>query len=427
MQVNIVDSIMGSGKTTAAINYINASDNECRFMYVTPYLSEVQRIIESCPSKHFQEPKEYGTKIRGIKDLLNKGKNIATTHTLFHLFDQEIIDLCYSQGYVLIMDEVTDVIEPLHIKPMDLDTLLEKYIYVDDNCLVRWREDKMDYTEKTGDAFLHIKHLCELGCLAAYGDSYMIWMFPVQIFNAFRESYILTYMFHAQMQKYYYDFHDIKYRYLFVTGDNIRNYSFSEEPVEHVSKYDYRELIHICNDSKLNMIGDADYSLSKSWYKRNEGNSLIVQLKKNTYNFFNNRNSMYDAESDEMVASKSSNNLWTTFKDFRNLLAGKGYTKGFCSSNMRATNEFRARTTIAYLVNKYINPYIKSFFLANNIPVYEDEYAISEMVQFLWRSGIRDGKHIVVYIPSQRMRNLLQEWIDEQKYEDECIDAPNTQ
>ena len=47
-----------------------------------------------------------------LKDLLNKGRNIATTHTLFHLFDQEIIDLCYSQGYILIMDEVTDVIEP---------------------------------------------------------------------------------------------------------------------------------------------------------------------------------------------------------------------------------------------------------------------------------------------------------------------------
>ena len=74
MRVNIVDSIMGSGKTSAAINYINNSDTSKRFMYVTPYLSEVHRIISSCPSKNFQEPKEYGTKIRGIKDLLNPPK-----------------------------------------------------------------------------------------------------------------------------------------------------------------------------------------------------------------------------------------------------------------------------------------------------------------------------------------------------------------
>ena len=211
MQVNIVDSIMGSGKTSAAINYINNSDSSKRFMYVTPYLTEVQRIINACPTKNFQEPREYGTKIRGIKDLLNKGKNIATTHTLFHLFDQEIIDLCYSQGYVLIMDEVTDVIEPFHIKPMDLQILLENFVTIDDKQMVRWREDKMDYNAETGDLFLSIKHLCEFNCLASYGNNFMVWMFPIQIFEAFRESYILTYLFHAQLQKYYYDYYNIDY------------------------------------------------------------------------------------------------------------------------------------------------------------------------------------------------------------------------
>ena len=60
--------------------------------------------------------------------------------------------------------------------------------------------------------------------------------------------------------------------------------------------------------------------------------------------------------------SKSNNNLWTTFKDFKNIIAGKGYSKGYLSSNMRATNEYRNRTAIAYLVNKYFNPLIKQFF-----------------------------------------------------------------
>ena len=92
MKINIVDSIMGSGKTQAAINYMNNSNDDEKFLYVTPYLTEVDRIIKSCPSKNFRQPEKYGTKIRGIKDLLNKGYNIVTTHTLFHLFDDEIID-----------------------------------------------------------------------------------------------------------------------------------------------------------------------------------------------------------------------------------------------------------------------------------------------------------------------------------------------
>ena len=49
MQVNIVDAIMGTGKTSAAINYINSSDDDIRFLYITPYLSEVDRVINSCP------------------------------------------------------------------------------------------------------------------------------------------------------------------------------------------------------------------------------------------------------------------------------------------------------------------------------------------------------------------------------------------
>ena len=41
------------------INYINNADASKKFMYVTPYLTEVQRIISACPTKNFQEPKEY--------------------------------------------------------------------------------------------------------------------------------------------------------------------------------------------------------------------------------------------------------------------------------------------------------------------------------------------------------------------------------
>ena len=315
------------------------------------------------------------------------------------------------------MDEVTDVIEPLHIKPMDLDVLLKEFVTIDDKQMVRWREDKMDYNADTGDAFLQVKHLCELKCLASYGNNFMIWMFPVQIFEAFRESYILTYMFHAQLQKYYYDYHNIQYKYLYIAGNNIKDYQFSEEPVVRTSSYSYKELITIYNDEKLNMIGDAEYSLSKTWYERNKNNNLLKQLKNNTYNFFNNKPIMYNESTKEVELSKSSNNLWTTFKDYKTLLSGKGYTKGFVSSNMRATNEFRTRTAIAYLVNKYINPYIKGFFLSNNIQVYEDDYAVSEMLQFLWRSAIRNGKHITVYIPSRRMRQLLQDWINSQEYQ----------
>lgn len=44
----------------------------------------------------------------------------------------------------------------------------------------------------------------------------------------------------------------------------------------------------------------------------------------------------------------------------------------------------------------------------------EEQFALSEMIQFIWRSAIRDNKPIKLYIPSVRMRNLLEKWIEEQ-------------
>lgn len=44
--------------------------------------------------------------------------------------------------------------------------------------------------------------------------------------------------------------------------------------------------------------------------------------------------------------------------------------------------------------------------------MYEDDYALSEMIQWVWRSAIRDGKEIWVYIPSRRMRELFQNWLN---------------
>jgi hypothetical protein len=263
--------------------------------------------------------------------------------------------------------------------------------------------------------FEDVKRLCEMGCLALYGTSVMMWMFPVKIFNAFRESYILTYMFNAQMQKYYYDFYGMKYKYLYVAGNSVETYSFTQEPQEYKHKYNYKELVTIFDDNKLNMIGDADTALSKAWYIRNKDNNLLKQLKNNTLNFFNNKLIVLN-DKNTWVKSKSENNIWTTFKDFKDKISGKGYSKGFVPSNMRATNSYQDRAAIAYLVNKYINPYVKNFFISNNIKVYEDDYAVSEMLQFIWRSAVRQGKHITIYIPSKRMRNLLQNWIDKQEY-----------
>ena len=397
MQINIVDSMMGTGKTSAMINFINASDKDSKFLYITPYLTEVDRIIKWCPLKAFKQPERYGTKKRGIKELFERGVNIVSTHSLLREFDEEIIDLAYNGNYILVMDEVADVISRYGISRYDLETILRDYTEVVDGHLLRWTA--RDYT---GNFHKH-KKMCDLGCLGIYGDTVILWLFPLSTFKGFRNIFILTYMFEAQMQKYYFDYYDVRYQSLYVHGDG----SSSDSPYElnsvkreykHAS---YKSLIDIHVSAKLNDIGELDGSLSKSWYERNKSNKLMTTLKNNMINYFQH-----------YARTTSKLNMWTTFKDFQNNLKGKGYAKGFIASNTRAINDYRDRTAMAYPINKYFNPYIKNFFADKNIKVDEDAYALSEMVQWIFRSGIRDGKPIQAYIPSRRMREILTQWIN---------------
>lgn len=393
---------MGRGKTGAAINYINQTDDDEKILFITPYLSEVNRIKKSCPSKRFREPCYLkGRKLEGIKELINRGDNIVSTHALFQKFDLEVIDLCRAKNYTLIMDEVTDVISKYEISDDDFKILKRDFVSIDeDTGLLQWRDKKKNYC---GEKFAEEQRLCELNSLAYYGGSIMMWLFPIEVFNSFRNIYILTYMFNAQVQKYYYDYYNLHYRYVYVSGDNIENYRFNDiqEDRDNIS-YSYNDLIHILDDEKLNRIGDREYDLSKSWYERNKNNTSMKQLKNNILNFFVNKR-----------RTKTAFNLWTTFKEFKTLLKGKGYGNGYIPLNMRASNEYSHKTSVVYPVNRYVNPGIKNFFLKHSVQVDEDAFALSEMLQFIWRSAIRNGEEIYVYIPSIRMRNLLKQWIEE--------------
>ena len=396
-KVKIVDEMMGRGKSSAAINYINGSKDR-RFLVITPYLDEIKRYKSACPSRHFTEPiYKNGSKLNSIKELIRAGKNIVSTHSLFSRFDEEVVNLCRVLNYSLIMDEVADVVEGYPLSEDDQALLLSKYCTCEEGTrLLRWKEEFQDYEGK----FSEVKNLCNMGSLAVYGGDILMWLFPIEVFNAFEHIYILTYMFNAQLQRYYYDYYGMEYRYIHVTGNSIDTYMFSEEADDH-ERHDYRKLIHVIENEKLNIIGDGTHDLSKAWYERNNKTPIMEQLKKNLYNYFRN-----------IRKDNAKDNLWTTFNDYKSSLSGAGYTRGFLALNARATNDYRDRTSVAYMVNRYINPIIKSFFLGHGVNVDENGFALSEMIQFIWRSAIRDGKEIWLYIPSSRMRKLLLEWIE---------------
>ena len=408
-KIKIIDSPMGYGKTSYLIQMINENPTN-KYIFITPFLDEVDRIIENC--NNFKQPNNKnskGSKLESMKKLVSKGYNIASTHALFSYADEELIKLIQSQGYTLLLDEVMDVISSVDIKKDDINSLFnEKYIDIDkeDYNKVIWLDD--NYNGRFND----IKIMAYNNSLYYVKDTLLVWSFPVNIFTSFEEVYISTYMFDSQIQKYYYDYYNVEYEYYHVLKYN------DKYKIEKTINFDYdkefrkkaKELINIIDNKKINSIGDYygnnNYktALSKTWYLKNENNELLKVLKNNLVNFFRN-----------YCNDKSDLNMWTTFEQYKLKLKGKGYTKGFVPCNSRATNQYSNKKNCAYVINRYLNPFYQAFFDNRNIKIDQDKYALSEMLQWIWRSAIRNGEKINLYIPSKRMRGLLIDFLNDKK------------
>lgn len=400
-KIKVVDQPCGRGKTSWAIEYMNNSEFE-RFIYITPILDEIKRVKKSC-NRNFKEPDEKkgkGRKTDHFYKLLDNGEDILSTHSLFQGIDKDTKDKIKQGEYILILDEVMEVVEQLKISKHDIEMLLAKeVIKVDDDGKVHWnREDyKGEFSKyykpiKNGDVYLH-------------NDIMILWTFPCDIFDSFKEVYILTYLFKGQVQRYYYDMNNVEYEYKGIKcsgfGDG-KHYQLCE--YQEIGGAEYKDLINIYQ-GKLNDIGTSNGKnnpLSKSWYDKATKKQPIRTLKDNTYNYFTN----------VCKGSKSDENMWTTFKDYRNECKGKRYAKGFVNCGARATNDFKHKKNLAYLINRFYNPMIEKFFISRGVTIDQDNWALAELIQWMFRSAIREHQPINIYIPSDRMRRLLIQWLE---------------
>lgn len=397
MVVKVCDMIAGAGKTSSAITQMN-EDTDSRYIFITPFLEEAERIKASCPAREFAAPENARhNKLEDLHELLANKRNIVSTHALFKSYNAVTKSLIQAGGYKLIMDEVSEVVTQIEISKADIDMLRSgHFISVDStNGRVSWE------AEGYKGRFQYVMDAVKTGNVELYRHRTLLWTYPVEIFSAFQDVVILTYLFDAQKQKYYFDLHGVETTKIGVTREN-GVYRFCDYPCELADLSELSNKIHILEDKKLNAVGDKPSALSTSWYKSKKASRScdLVKLKNNITNVFINR-----------FHSRSEENLWTTFNAYQKCLQEKGYIKGFLACNARSTNKYCSRDHLAYCVNCYLNPVEKNYFLAHGIDVDEDQYALSEMIQWVWRSAIRNGREIWLYVPSRRMRELFQGWL----------------
>ena len=392
--ITVVDARMGRGKSSAAIRYMNRYKTSKRFLYITPYLNEVDRICEQCDFD--QSDSDHISKSTELKIHLRSGKNIAATHSLFYLMDDEALSLVRQGHYSLIIDESIQVIEQLNATYKDFRLIIDQLTDEDEDGFLYWKDP--EYTGK----FNGYKEVADVGSLYHLDTALLNIMNP-SLLRAFDEVFMLTYLFDGQYQKAYLEYFGFEYRVIGV-GYDKDGYYFSDAP-DNPPPIDYRRLINIVNDERMNYPGEGRYALSKKWFSsRGYSSPEIKALRNNLKRFFQS-----------IPTGNSDTRLWTSFKDDKNKLTdvktGR-FRNNHLQVSARATNEYRDRTDIAYMVNRFADPNLMKFFAAKGITINAEHFALSEMLQWIWRSAIRDGKPINLYIPSSRMRSLLVDWIE---------------
>lgn len=392
-QIYAVDSIMGTGKTNWAIKYMNCH-KEQRFIYCTPFIDEVNRILSASP--HFRQPTEEnagGTKQVDFLKLLEEGACIATTHELFKRVPvtERILTLIQEQGYTLILDEVIDVVEKLNASRFDLEDL-QRYTRVEEGTQrVIWTAGDYEGNHRG------LKRQIKTKCVVQYKGNALLWLFPISIFQAFREIYILTFLFKGSCLEQYLLVNGLGYKVCHI--DEGETLVPGKQPLAR-RKQRIVEMLEIY-EGHLNEIGNKRTALSASWWKRR--GTEWQKLMDNAYNLLRN---IWKVDSGKV--------LWTLFKgnSYKDPTIKTRWKNRFCPCNARATNEWGDSVYLAYLVNMFPDPSVKQWFADHGGCIDDDQYALSNMLQWIWRSAIRNNIPVKLYIPSRRMREILKAWLE---------------
>lgn len=423
-KVTIVDAIMGTGKTTWAINMMNNSlynqhfEGAPSYLYITPFLKEARRIRKKCPELSFREPEAVrGKKLEGLNELLERGENISSTHALLYRMDQNTYEVLQDANYTLVIDEETEFVKQYTgLTKDDANHMFERQmVYVDGKGRVRWNYELHDGYPANG-RFSDVKALCDNGNLIRVNGQFWIWEFPVEFLGCFRHVYILTYLFEGSMLSTYMKLNGLRY--------GVKTLSDKGKLIEYDGKHELAllkrlsPLIEVVDDPKLNAIGEPQgkrQPLSSTWFTNDwmkGGGKQTAKLKRNLLTFYRHS-----------VQGGAGAAMWSSLDKDRKNLKGNGYAGSWIPSNAKATNDYDDRRNLAYCVNVYPYQPIRRYFEEYRQTVDADMYAVTQLVQWVWRSRIRKQKNkdgapipdsertITLYLPSARMRELLADWL----------------
>jgi len=370
-EIKIIDYPCGSGKTTRMIENFK---EDRKYLVILPLLSEIDRVIEASKGIEFVQPDEndnaQGTKTSSLESQLLLGNNIATTHEIY--------------------ERLVPMVKAGLVRPT-----------------MKWWHHRDDVSDTLSPKILNF---AETGYLYLQEGKMFIWALPQSILTAGRSVTLMTYKSEGSMLLAYLRKLGLPYE---VSHDNQLEENFRARAAELItiegipalSKTNFSYTAQVKGMSSPSYTTKIARSLKNLRERKLVGvdiNNILLTSKKDAWNKAANDNNPHTEDEDE--TSKKNIKPGVFAKESRMKDAN------WIANTTRGTNDYMRCSHFIYLYDQNIN-FIVARWLGDSLKALNDAYALTELIQWVWRSRVRRGESITLYLPSPRMRQLFEAWL----------------
>ena len=408
--VEVLDKLMGSGKTNAIIDWMEQNPTES-YIYVSPLLSEVYeggRLCKSLTKLSFEYPQDdLQTKGEDMLQMLRVGSNIACTHSLYLSLTEEHLKEIEYHNYTVVIDEEVNLINSVTgYTRGDYHWLFEhKHIETDSvTGQVSWiGDEKLPKDNK----YYRFKSYCDNKSMyVTKRDNYMmVSQLPISLIGCAKRVIILTYMFEGNILD------------CFLKIKGIKTKDFDDVQLDDSHKSNIKSLITLIEPPKHL----EKMRMTKSWYEDKITSDDIVQIERFIYNIASNAKAksedvLYTHPKDRFESDSKRKILIKPNGYYKKRDGKGGFNKCWLASSTKATNLYADKWCLIHCYNRYpqtpVEAYINDYGSDIGVKLNPEVFALSELLQWVWRSRIRKSEPIVLAIGSARMCRIFTKWLD---------------
>lgn len=437
-KITIVDAVMGRGKSSWMINKLREGTQ--RTVVVLSRITEVKRYEAGLEGlEGVVSLAEGNLKTSRFSEALSNAQVILTTHKLYedHLLE-DTLDLISKGNWHLVIDEVPAVFSPVKgIGFTDADGLLNNnYIeaeHLEDN-IIRYYCPKETYNKcMAADDSRVPRHHKDIVKKARVKDLFYIdkeggrgfftFNLQTQRISAFKSTTIMTYLFSETDLAYWCYFNNVEAKHKELVRDGEDFKLVDNGGVYSGSQFaDLIEIVKPRQRGRGTRYGEKPNHFSATESKKlfnpesraKESLEVTSEIRKSLRSLFRKPGKDRISPEDFMFTCRKES--IKAFVDGKN-----GLTESFIGENTwvpfneRAVNGHGGKHHLAFLYNVFPFTSVKESVEGRGVQYNDDRYALSVLLQWIWRSAIRNGDPIKLYLPSSRMRRILTDWLEAEK------------